>query len=318
VRHFVEVALIVHISEAEAARRSVESPQMASTRRIFYSWQSDLGGQRYVIKEALEIACKSLQKDIKLEIRPQIEEDARGKSGAPDIEAEVFAKIDASDVFIGDITFINSKRHADGDRPVPNPNVTAETGYALRALSGERVILVFNVACGDEREVPFDIRNRLRTNFRWEGNSADRKHVKAELAKSLEEKLRPIFTAIELAERRVIRWGCGPEQTSDRAGEIISTLELESSPRRQQWEFHQQLTPSSSAPYLYIGHPSSFGDATIGVGGIEGGFRIVASNVMVATPSGNEPYTLWRSENALFSRPLNVFARFHSLQSHHG
>jgi len=99
---------------------------------IFYSWQSDLpdNTNRHFIQKAIEEAVKSLKKEDVLEVQPVIDRDTRGVPGSPDIADTIFRKIDASQVFVCDISIINKGLQS---KPTPNPNVLVELGYAMRA-----------------------------------------------------------------------------------------------------------------------------------------------------------------------------------------
>ncbi|MDX6271541.1 MAG: hypothetical protein QOD28_2764 [Acidobacteriota bacterium] len=126
--------------------------------RIFYSWQRDLPNKtnRGFIQQALETAAKIVREDDSIEVEPSIDRDTEGVPGAPDITATIFKKIDAADVFVADISIIEKNRK----RPIPNPNVLIELGYALKALGTEKIILVLNEAFGSEGELPFDLRQK--------------------------------------------------------------------------------------------------------------------------------------------------------------
>ena len=130
---------------------------------VFYSWQSDLPGRtnRNLIEDALAKAAKTLRADDSLHVDPVMDRDTAGKSGAPDIAATIFAKVDTADAFVADISFITPPTPDNPERKrCPNPNVLLELGYALRRHGWERVLLVFNEHYGSLSDLPFDLRGR--------------------------------------------------------------------------------------------------------------------------------------------------------------
>jgi hypothetical protein len=54
-------------------------------------------------------------------------------------------------------------------RPCPNPNVGYELGYAVATLGWDRVILLFNEACGEfPKDLPFDFIQNRASPYRLE------------------------------------------------------------------------------------------------------------------------------------------------------
>jgi hypothetical protein len=129
---------------------------------IFYSWQSDQPATKKLIEKALNAAVKALSKDDSLVVEPAVDRALSEAAGAVRIDHDILDRI-ASETcvaFVGDMTLVTPKG-ADG-RPSPNPNVLFELGYALRGLGWPRIILPFNEAFGDKRDLPFDLdKNRL-------------------------------------------------------------------------------------------------------------------------------------------------------------
>src|SRR6185312_9299853 len=99
---------------------------------VFYSWQSDIGGNRNRINECIEKAIRSIiQKkgqDITLEVN--LDRDTLNQSGSPEIANTIFEKIFQSDIFICDTTLINNTwlNRQIKTRLTPNPNVMMELG----------------------------------------------------------------------------------------------------------------------------------------------------------------------------------------------
>ncbi len=126
---------------------------------LFYSWQSDIINKlnRSFILDCLENAAKEFSKDERFSIDAVIDRDTFGMPGSPSIVESITAKIAKSDVFVCDITIINS---SSNNRLVPNPNVLFELGYASAILGWERIILIQNSAFGGVDKLPFDLRGR--------------------------------------------------------------------------------------------------------------------------------------------------------------
>jgi len=139
------------------------TPQVPIT--IFYSWQSDLPsdtnhrGIGACIKTAI-ITVEENHDDVKL----IYDEATRDEPGSPEIPTTIFNKISSADIFVCDITTINST--ATSGRKTPNPNVLIELGYAISSLGWERIVMVFNKNYGDfSLELPFDLEKRRVTAF---------------------------------------------------------------------------------------------------------------------------------------------------------
>ena len=143
--------------------------------KIFYSWQSDLPGNktRNFIRECIDDAISYAQESEAIDaVRDEATKDT---TGSPDIVTTLFSKIDECDLFIADISLCFT-----GDNPImkdgvetrkrsPNPNVIAELGYAVKTLSWNRVICLCNTDFGDD--FPFDIEHNRRTPFSLNGKN---------------------------------------------------------------------------------------------------------------------------------------------------
>jgi len=160
-------------------------------QKIFYSWQSDLPNKtnRGFIGDALELAVKELHRDPEIEVEPVIDRDVAGIPGSPDIAQTIFAKIKEAEIFVGDVSIINS----EVERPTPNPNVLIELGYAMAALGPERIVMVLNGAYGGPELLPFDLRQRIAVIYRMPEEADERASMRRELSKKLENALRTIF-----------------------------------------------------------------------------------------------------------------------------
>lgn len=126
---------------------------------IFYSWQSDLPNakNRTLIETCLKKAIKSLRDEIKEVSEILIESDSRNDIGTPDLTESIFEKIDTCDIFVADISIINSQSNY---RKMSNPNVLIELGYAARSVGWNNIICLFNGEYGEVEQLPFDIRSR--------------------------------------------------------------------------------------------------------------------------------------------------------------
>ena len=113
---------------------------------------------RYCEKSGL----KSIRKSGAIEPSPRIDKDTKDVPSIPDVANTILEKIQGSDCFLCDISFIGTTGAAAGVRqePLPNPNVMMELGYALSELGWERIILIINTATGSAEDLPFDLRNR--------------------------------------------------------------------------------------------------------------------------------------------------------------
>src|SRR5262245_57916482 len=93
---------------------------MAHAIAIFYSWQSDLPNStnRGFIEDAVGRAAASSRAQpadasTAVEFLANVDRDTRGRLGAPDIAATIFDKIRASDIFVCDVSIINSRSFVD-------------------------------------------------------------------------------------------------------------------------------------------------------------------------------------------------------------
>jgi len=120
--------------------------------KLFYSWQSDIQGQKSIIEKAIKKSLKNIKREINIDV--VLDKDTKNRSGAIDIAQEILNKINSASIFVGDITFVNANQSKD---KYPNPNVLFELGYAVRKMGWERIILIFNKDFGEIEEVPFDL-----------------------------------------------------------------------------------------------------------------------------------------------------------------
>jgi hypothetical protein len=177
---------------------------MAQT--VFFSWQADTPTRigRNFLKEVLEEVCTGIASDTDVDeaLRDvEVDSDTQGVAGQPPIVETIFKKIDASAVFVADMTFVGAR--TDG-RSTPNPNVLIEYGWALRGLGHSRVICVMNTAYGlpTSESLPFDLRHvrwpigfSLPDGASREQRAQQRRELVATLNKAIRLSLATVSTA---------------------------------------------------------------------------------------------------------------------------
>ncbi|MBE9536675.1 MAG: hypothetical protein IMF07_05790 [Proteobacteria bacterium] len=149
--------------------------------KIFYSWQSDHPNStnRGFIQKALENAIKKIQLET-LQTEVIIDRDTKDVPGSPNVADTIFSKIEQADIFVCDISIVNP----GAKRPTINSNVLLELGYALKAVTPERIIMVINTAFGDPKTLPFDLLSK-----RYAPYHLAKKPATEFLRKSMSEKM---------------------------------------------------------------------------------------------------------------------------------
>lgn len=133
-------------------------------KTIFFSWQSDVKPVRNKFHSALDTVVKQLGDQLEEAKRPELDSDTQGTYGSEEILTTIFSKIDASSIFIADVTPIIST----DQKMIPNPNVMVEVGYALKAKGPNSRLYVFcvdGVDSIDIEKMPFDIRGKKLFGF---------------------------------------------------------------------------------------------------------------------------------------------------------
>ena len=155
---------------------------------IFYSWQSDLPNNknRGLINNCIEKATKQLLHRCSRITAFELEMDSRNESGTPDLIKSIFDKINSCDIFIADISIINSGLQG---RPTPNPNVILELGYAAKALGWSNIICIYNSEFAKVEDLPFDIRTRIPLIY----NSKNISEARSMLTRSLSTSIKNII-----------------------------------------------------------------------------------------------------------------------------
>ncbi len=192
---------------------------------VFYSWQSDLpsASNHRFIHHRLTEACnevESKQNDFIF----NVDEATRGAAGSPNIPTTIMEKIRLSDIFVCDISTINS--HELTTKKTPNPNVVFELGYAVATLGWNRIVLLFNTEYGKfPDDLPFDF-DRHRA-AKYVATAEPTKQHKSDLKVLLIEAIGGIFSANPIKTNECL----SPEQTkrsrdSIQVTNLLSTLHL--------------------------------------------------------------------------------------------
>jgi hypothetical protein len=173
-------------------------------RTVFYSWQSDLpsGTNRSFIETCLNKAIKELRVG-QPRLDPCLDRDTSNVPGSPDIAATILDKIDNCNIFVCDISIVQT-----GKRPMPNPNVVFELGYAVKRLGWDRVICIANEHFGAVESLPFDVRQRRVKCYTLSPETTDRTEITKALTRELGRELEFILTAAqEEGERLQLQFG---------------------------------------------------------------------------------------------------------------
>jgi hypothetical protein len=160
---------------------------MSERLTVFFAWQSDLPNKtnRSAILQALRSAATAVEEQFAgRDLTITLDEAVRDEPGSPNIPETIRAKIQASDVFVCDVTTIN--QDALSGRKMPNPNVLFELGYAVAHMDWRRVVMVFNKGYGNVTELPFDIGTQRVTTYEWPESLQETKMVRSQLASLLQ------------------------------------------------------------------------------------------------------------------------------------
>ncbi|MES2904795.1 MAG: hypothetical protein V4696_11470 [Pseudomonadota bacterium] len=171
---------------------------MAKT--IFWSWQSDISARetRNITRDALVDAIDKLAASLEEAERPEIDHDTRGVPGTPEIATTILSKIDQATIFVADVTPIAI---SPTGKHLANPNVLIELGYAKKALSTARMILVWNTAIHQStpEDLPFDLRHRrgpISFNLPIGSDKSTLKKARADLVDALYGALSDILSSL--------------------------------------------------------------------------------------------------------------------------
>jgi len=138
-------------------------PPEANSLVVFFAWQNEVlkSANRRGIEAALRAAATEVEHYYSgRELTVHIDKDTADMAGSPPIADTILEKIAACDAFVGDVTITNAEYAPDG-RLSPNANVLLELGYAAGVQGWDRIISVFNKACGHPPgALPFDVHHR--------------------------------------------------------------------------------------------------------------------------------------------------------------
>jgi hypothetical protein len=227
---------------------------------VFYAWQSDLDPKtnRNFIKDAAERALKRIEKDPNVNYSLALDHDTKDVPGIPAITDTILAKIDRCDIFLADLTFVahtEAETVGGKSKAIPNPNVLFELGYAFKALTAEKIVLVMNEAHGKADLQIFDLAHR-RWPITYElppEDSNQRTEKREALSKDLERAIREILgktttkVAADREEQLRERLQTWATQSKDRWQQLL----LDHLPDEDPSRYHKRVW---TAAYLIDGH----------------------------------------------------------------
>jgi hypothetical protein len=168
---------------------------------VFYAWQSDRpsGRNRYFIQKAATEAAAKLTADSSCGYAVRIDQDTTGEPGLCDIPATILKRIDNSDAFLCDLTYV-AESGAEDDaedfepRLCSNPNVLFELGYAFKSMGPERIVCVMNEKYGPVASQIFDLAHRrFPIAYRLPNENLSNKQVEAGLVDALVSAIRGVI-----------------------------------------------------------------------------------------------------------------------------
>ncbi|TAH32543.1 hypothetical protein EYC58_02715 [Candidatus Saccharibacteria bacterium] len=173
-----------------------------SIMRLFFSWQSDIPGNKNIIRKVLQKICSDL--DI------EYTEDTRGEAGGDHVVDVLLRKITNSDIFVADITIVG--KAVNGDE-MSNSNVTYELGYAEAKLGREKLIMMMNEEYGSYDVMPFDLGKRMITRFSTEsgklsdsGKRSIEKELRSKIISLIETGNITIVSDLNTYEKTLLYW----------------------------------------------------------------------------------------------------------------
>lgn len=169
--------------------------------KVFWSWQSDHDGKiaHYFVRDALNDALNEISKELELEesARPQLDHDTKGEPGSPPIVETILRKIDEATIFVADVTPVGE---TSAGKSLQNCNVMIELGYAKKALSASRIILIANSHYYNGPDsLPFDLRHNrgpIRYDLAPLSDATTRAQVKQTFSRELKDAIRLVVGAV--------------------------------------------------------------------------------------------------------------------------
>lgn len=184
--------------------------------KIFWSWQSDNDQAcgRYFVRDVLKKVARELKNvDDPEEVERgsdfgpiAIDFDTDGVAGSPPIADTILRKIREAAVFVADVSPVGE---TPGKKPLANPNVMIELGYAIRCLGHERIVLVMNQASNAKLDtLPFDLRylrGPIVYDLPPDPKPEDKKKVAEELKAALTTRIKPCLKVAAEAMEQALR-----------------------------------------------------------------------------------------------------------------
>jgi hypothetical protein len=149
------------------------------TLKIFYSWQATLPSKtnRGLIRDCLDKAISEINKGLSIESRVSLDSDTSNTPGSPDIINTILEKIDSSQIFVADVSLVNTSQ--------PNANVMFELGYAMKTLGDQNIIMVFNENYGATKDLPFDLGFKRQMLYSCSDSEEDMSSIRKPLTSKL-------------------------------------------------------------------------------------------------------------------------------------
>jgi len=85
---------------------------------------------------------------------------------------------------VADVSIVDGKN--------PNPNVMFELGYAMNSLGSRHIVMVFNSAYGEPKNLPFDLGFKKQIIYKIKDQAEDKAQERNRLAGVIENALRII------------------------------------------------------------------------------------------------------------------------------
>lgn len=126
--------------------------------KLFFSWQSDTKDNHKKISQSLKTACDEIRAEGVYDIN--YDESTWNRSGSPVIDSTVVEKAKNCDLFVADLTPIETS----GTKDLPNPNVMYELGVAKSNLTDESILMLYTGSIEAAR-MPFDINHHRLSKF---------------------------------------------------------------------------------------------------------------------------------------------------------
>ena len=103
-------------------------------------------------------SCNELREEGSYDI--EYDESTWNRSGSPVIDVTVLEKVKSCDLFVADLTPIETS----GKKDLPNPNVMYELGVAKGNITDDVILLLYTGDI-DTNRMPFDINHQRLTRF---------------------------------------------------------------------------------------------------------------------------------------------------------